>query len=51
MEFSALQIAGFLKGEIEGDPEVKVNTLSKIEEAGPGEPYISGQSCLYIIYL
>jgi UDP-3-O-[3-hydroxymyristoyl] glucosamine N-acyltransferase len=36
MEFSAYQIAGFLKGEIVGDPDVKVNTLSKIEEAQPG---------------
>jgi UDP-3-O-[3-hydroxymyristoyl] glucosamine N-acyltransferase len=36
MEFSAQQIAGFLKGEIDGDPEVKVNTFSKIEEAQPG---------------
>jgi UDP-3-O-[3-hydroxymyristoyl] glucosamine N-acyltransferase len=36
MEFSALQIAGYLKGHIEGDPDVRVNTLSKIEEAGPG---------------
>jgi UDP-3-O-[3-hydroxymyristoyl] glucosamine N-acyltransferase len=36
MEFSASQIAGLLNGEIEGNPEVKVNTLSKIEEAGSG---------------
>ncbi|MFN3556500.1 MAG: UDP-3-O-(3-hydroxymyristoyl)glucosamine N-acyltransferase [Bacteroidales bacterium] len=36
MEFSAKQIADFLKGEIEGNPDVKVNTLSKIEEAQEG---------------
>ena len=36
MEFSAKQIAVFLKGEIEGNPDVKVNTLSKIEEAQEG---------------
>jgi UDP-3-O-[3-hydroxymyristoyl] glucosamine N-acyltransferase len=36
MEFTARQIAEFLGGEIEGNPEVKVNTLSKIEEAIEG---------------
>jgi UDP-3-O-[3-hydroxymyristoyl] glucosamine N-acyltransferase len=36
MEFDAATIAGFLKGEIEGDPKVKVNTIAKIEEGKPG---------------
>jgi UDP-3-O-[3-hydroxymyristoyl] glucosamine N-acyltransferase len=36
MEFSAASIAAFLKGEIVGDPEIKVNTISKIEEGQPG---------------
>lgn len=36
MEFSARQIADLLKGTIEGDPEVKVNTFAKIEEGKPG---------------
>ncbi|HLN55523.1 MAG TPA: UDP-3-O-(3-hydroxymyristoyl)glucosamine N-acyltransferase [Bacteroidales bacterium] len=36
MEFDAATIAGFLKGEIEGDPQVKVNTIAKIEEGHPG---------------
>ncbi len=36
MEFKAQQIAAFLKGEIEGNPEVTVHTISKIEEAGKG---------------
>lgn len=36
MEFTAQQIADFLKGEIIGDPYVKVNNLSKIEEGLPG---------------
>lgn len=36
MEFDAATIAGFLKGEIEGDPKVKVNTIAKIEEGQPG---------------
>lgn len=36
MEFDAATIAGFLKGEIEGDPHVKVSTIAKIEEGHPG---------------
>ena len=36
MEFSAASIAAFLKGDIVGDPEIKVNTVSKIEEGQPG---------------
>ncbi|MCC8145909.1 MAG: UDP-3-O-(3-hydroxymyristoyl)glucosamine N-acyltransferase [Bacteroidales bacterium] len=36
MEFSAQQIASILKGKIEGNPEVKVNNFSKIEEGKPG---------------
>lgn len=36
MEFTAKQIASFLSGEIEGNPDVSVHTLSKIEEGGPG---------------
>lgn len=36
MEFNAATIAGFLKGEIEGDPEIKVNTIAKIEEGQAG---------------
>jgi UDP-3-O-[3-hydroxymyristoyl] glucosamine N-acyltransferase len=36
MEFNAATIAGFLKGEIEGDPEIKVNTVAKIEEGHSG---------------
>jgi len=36
MEFTAAIIAGFLKGEIEGNPDVKVNTIAKIEEGTEG---------------
>lgn len=36
MEFTAAQIAGFLKGTTEGDPEVKVTSLSKIDSGTPG---------------
>ncbi len=36
MEFTAATIAGFLKGEIEGDPDTIVNTVAKIEEGHKG---------------
>jgi UDP-3-O-[3-hydroxymyristoyl] glucosamine N-acyltransferase len=36
MEFSAATLAGFLKGEVEGDPGIVVNTVAKIEEGHPG---------------
>jgi UDP-3-O-[3-hydroxymyristoyl] glucosamine N-acyltransferase len=36
MEFTAATIAGFLKGEIVGDPDIKVNTIAKIEEGQAG---------------
>ncbi len=36
MQFSAQQIAGILNGTIEGNPDVTVSTLSKIEEGTPG---------------
>jgi UDP-3-O-[3-hydroxymyristoyl] glucosamine N-acyltransferase len=36
MEFNAATIAGFLKGEVVGDPETKVNTIAKIEEGHSG---------------
>ena len=34
MEFTVQQIAGMLGGIVEGDPERKISTLAKIEEAG-----------------
>lgn len=36
MEFSADQLAQILGGKIDGNPEVKVSSLSKIEEGKPG---------------
>jgi UDP-3-O-[3-hydroxymyristoyl] glucosamine N-acyltransferase len=36
MEFTAAQIAGFLKGTVEGNPREKVFNLSKIDEGKPG---------------
>ncbi|MCC6599214.1 MAG: UDP-3-O-(3-hydroxymyristoyl)glucosamine N-acyltransferase [Crocinitomicaceae bacterium] len=36
MKFSAEQIAGMLQGTVDGNPEVSVSSLSKIEEGCPG---------------
>jgi UDP-3-O-[3-hydroxymyristoyl] glucosamine N-acyltransferase len=36
MQFTALQIATLIKGQIEGNPEAKVNHVAKIEEANEG---------------
>jgi UDP-3-O-[3-hydroxymyristoyl] glucosamine N-acyltransferase len=36
MEFTAATIADFLKGEVEGDPGIVVNTIAKIEEGHQG---------------
>jgi UDP-3-O-[3-hydroxymyristoyl] glucosamine N-acyltransferase len=36
MQFTAAQIAELLKGEVDGDPQVLVNDLAKIEEARTG---------------
>ena len=36
MEFTAATIAGFLKGEVVGDPQTTVNTIAKIEEGHKG---------------
>lgn len=36
MEFTANQIAEFLKGRVEGDGEIKVSDIAKIEEGKPG---------------
>lgn len=36
MEFSAIQIATFLSGTVEGNPDVKVYNVAKIEEGAPG---------------
>ncbi|MDR3129600.1 MAG: UDP-3-O-(3-hydroxymyristoyl)glucosamine N-acyltransferase [Tannerellaceae bacterium] len=36
MELTARQIAGLLRGVVHGDPETRVNTFAKIEEASTG---------------
>jgi len=37
MQFSAIQIAALIKGNIEGDASVSVSSFGKIEEAGAGQ--------------
>ncbi len=39
MEFTAEQIAGFIDGIVDGNPQEKVNNVSKIEEGIP-EPFL-----------
>lgn len=36
MEYTAKQIAGFINGTVEGDGDVKVSAISRIEEGKPG---------------
>ena len=36
MEFTAKEIAAYLKGDIEGDPNVKVTGFARIEAGKPG---------------
>ena len=36
MKFTAEQIAGILDGDIEGNPDIEVSKLSKIEEGTEG---------------
>jgi UDP-3-O-[3-hydroxymyristoyl] glucosamine N-acyltransferase len=36
MEFTAKQIAGYLDGRVDGDPEAIVNDVSRIEDGQPG---------------
>lgn len=59
MEFSAVEIASVLEGKVEGNPDVRVNTLSKIEEGKPGsisflsnlkyEPYLYSTEASIVI--
>jgi UDP-3-O-[3-hydroxymyristoyl] glucosamine N-acyltransferase len=51
MEFTAETIAGFLKGEVEGNPGVKVNTVAKIEEGHEGAlSFLSNPKYEHYIY-
>jgi UDP-3-O-[3-hydroxymyristoyl] glucosamine N-acyltransferase len=51
MEFTATTIAGFLKGEIEGNPDIKVNAVAKIEEGYQGAlSFLSNPKYEHYIY-
>jgi UDP-3-O-[3-hydroxymyristoyl] glucosamine N-acyltransferase len=51
MEFTAAAIAGFLKGEIDGNPDVKVHTIAKIEEGHEGAlSFLSNPKYEHYIY-
>lgn len=51
MEFTAELIAGFLSGEVVGDPAAKVWTISKIEEGEPGSlSFLSNPKYEHFIY-
>ncbi len=51
MQFTAEMIAGFLGGEIVGDPKATVNTLAKIEEGAPGAlSFLSNPKYEHYIY-
>ena len=51
MEFTAKQIAAFLQGEVEGNPDVKVNNFAKIEEGKPKTlTFLSNPKYTHYIY-
>ena len=51
MEFTAELIAGFLGGEIVGDPKAVVTSLAKIEEGKPGTlAFLSNPKYEHYIY-
>jgi UDP-3-O-[3-hydroxymyristoyl] glucosamine N-acyltransferase len=51
MEFTAQQIAGILNGAIEGNADVKITKLSKIEEGVPGSiSFLANPAYTHYIY-
>jgi len=51
MEFTARQIAELLNGTIEGDPEVSISSLSKIDEGKPGTvAFLANPAYTHYIY-
>lgn len=51
MEFNAQQIAGLLNGIVEGNPDIKVSNLSKIEEGKPGTmTFLANPKYTHFIY-
>ncbi len=51
MKFTALQIAGILNGTVEGDDDVQVHTLAKIEEGEKGSlTFLANPKYTHFIY-
>ena len=51
MEFSAKQIAAFIQGEVEGNPDTVIHTFAKIEEGVPGAiSFLSNPKYEHYIY-
>ena len=51
MEFTAKQIAEFVQGRVEGDPNAAVNSFAKIEEGKPGAiSFLSNAKYMHYIY-
>ncbi len=51
MKFTAAQIAGILEGTVEGDPEVEVSKLAKIEEGVKGSlTFLANPKYTHFIY-
>lgn len=51
MEFSVSQIANLVNGEVVGNPEAKVRSFAKIEEAAPGDlTFLANPKYTHFIY-
>lgn len=51
MKFSAEQIAGILEGQIEGDANIEVSNIAKIEEANPNDlTFLANPKYAHFIY-
>lgn len=51
VEFSAAQIAALLGGKVEGDPEVKVYNVARIEDGAPGMlSFLSNPKYIHYLY-
>lgn len=51
MKFTATQIAGILNGEVEGDADVEVSKLAKIEEGSEGSlTFLANPKYTHFIY-